>query len=350
MELLSSNYNPAKLSSSTAQKVWSEYLSKSDIVRIATGYVSSESLIELQKIIEVNINPKLDILIGMHYFEGFTKQQYEATIALNETLKSKDRGNIFISNKLKFHGKLYSFNSDKNCLGAIIGSSNLSSITGTSNRLYEVDYLLKNEKAKEIDHTILNIFEKLGTNFSDLPPITNFITQNDLLKNHYGVQEVSPSVITQMWDTKTDIYFDIPIKTEPKSNLNTYFGKGRVNQRGFEVPRPWYEAELIVSKKITILDNYPRNKAFQVFTDDGWTFKCETNGQNSKNFRSQNDLTILGKWIKGRLENNGSLKIGHPVTDDTLNHYGNNIMKLIATNDPDIWLIDFKNSISSYMI
>nr|WP_314498652.1 restriction endonuclease PLD domain-containing protein [uncultured Chryseobacterium sp.] len=346
MELLMSGYAPARFGMQTSQRIWTEYLSKSDTVRIATGYVSSESLIELQKIIEVNENPRLEILIGMHFFEGFTKQQYESTVALNRVLNDRNRGNVYISDKLKFHGKLYSFTNNHDCFGAIIGSSNLSSITSTSNRLYEVDYLLKNENAKQVDNTILNLFNSLGTELNNLPPLTKFIGRNDLLKNHYGVEEVPISEMTKIWDTQTDILFNIPVKTEVKSNLNIYFGKGRVNQRNFEVPRPWYEAEIIVSKNITSLDGYPRNKSFRVYTDDGWSFICETNGQNSKNLRSQNDLQILGKWIKGRLENNDALKMGSLVTDDVLNHYGNKELKLISTTDPNIWLLDFKSKIN----
>lgn len=338
-----SNYAPARFGTQTSQKIWAEYLSKSDTVRIATGYVSSESLIELQKVIEVNENPQLDILIGMHFFDGFTKQQYEATIALNRILTDQNRGNVYISDKLKFHGKLYSFTTNHECFGAIVGSSNLSSMASTSNRLYEVDYLLKNENAAQINNTILNLFDSLGTNMNDLPAITTFIGRSDLLKNHYGVTEVPISEMTKIWDTQTEISFNIPVKTELKSNLNIYFGKGRVNQRKFEVPRPWYEAEIIVSKNITSLDSYPRNRDFRVYTDDGWSFMCETNGQNSKNLRSQNDLQILGKWIKGRLENDDALKIGCLVTEEVLNHYGNNTIKLIGTTDPNIWLLDFKS-------
>ncbi|AZA78103.1 NgoFVII family restriction endonuclease [Chryseobacterium sp. G0186] len=342
MELLMSNYPPAKFATYNSQKIWSDYLSKSDTVRIATGYVSSESLIELQKIIEINTSPQLELLIGMHFFEGFTKQQYEAAVALNKILTEKNRGNIYISDKLKFHGKLYSFTSDARCFGAIVGSSNLNSIAGTSNKLYEVDYLLKDENAEQINKTILDLFNSLGTNMNDLPVITTFVGTNDLLKNHYGVIQVPATEMTDIWDTKNEVVFNIPVKTELKSNLNIYFGKGRINQRNFEVPRPWYEAEIIVSKSITDLDGYPKNRAFKVYTDDGWSFMCETNGQNSKNLRSQNDLQILGKWIKGRLESNDSLKVGNLVTEEVLEHYGNNIIKLMGTTDPNIWLLDFR--------
>ena len=43
------------------------------------GYVSSDALIELQKTIELNCNIQaLNLIVGMHYFDKFTKVQYNA--------------------------------------------------------------------------------------------------------------------------------------------------------------------------------------------------------------------------------------------------------------------------------
>ena len=46
---------------------------------IATGYISSESLVELRRI--VNLRPKeisINLFVGMNYLEGFTKLQYNS--------------------------------------------------------------------------------------------------------------------------------------------------------------------------------------------------------------------------------------------------------------------------------
>lgn len=147
------------------------------------------------------------------------------------------------------------------------------------------------------------------------------------------------------------VVFDIPLKVttrHQKSNLNVYYGKGRTNRStGFTKPRHWYEAELIVPKRITDRDFYPKannpkaGKIITVYTDDGWNFKCKISGTNSKNFRSNNDLKILGKWIKGRLENSGALQVGQLVTEDVLKRYGRNNFKLKGTSDPTIWMLDF---------
>ena len=96
-------------------------------------------------------------------------------------------------------------------------------------------------------------------------------------------------------------------------------------------------------KKITISPYYPKagDGNVTVYTDDGWKFDCLISGTNSKNFRASGDLQILGKWIKGRLENYGALKVGESVTEGILRKYGRNSFKLIATDDPKIWWLDF---------
>jgi len=340
MELLLSNYPPAKFSNRTTQKVWLENLSRAEHVRIATGFISSDSLIDLKKIIEDNEKPSIEMLVGMHYFDGFTRQQYDSALSLNETLQNKKRGAIYLSNTVRFHGKLYSFNKNNQCFGAVVGSSNLSSLFNSAYRLYETDCFFEGDNAKTIDKTIQNLFGKLGkviTNFQ----INNFVGNNDLLENHYGVNRVSHEELTKILSTKTDVFFEIPMKVEAKSNLNCFFGKGRKDQRGFIMPRPWYEVEIIVPVSITRLPNYPAHRTFDVVTNDGWRFSCKTTGDYGKNLRSSDDLLILGKWIKGKLEQNGLLTMGTLVTEDVLSKYGKNKMKLTATTNPDLWLIEF---------
>ena len=158
-------------------------------------------------------------------------------------------------------------------------------------------------------------------------------------------------ILRKFFLSKTNLSFKIPIKTAtdaPQSNLNAYFGKGRENKKGFIKPRHWYEVELIVPKEVTSQHGYPqagypdKESIITVFTDDLWKFQCKISGDYSKNFRSADDLKILGRWIKGRLEEYGCLNIGEPVTDETLNCYGRDNFELISTTDPAIWILNFK--------
>ena len=144
----------------------------------------------------------------------------------------------------------------------------------------------------------------------------------------------------------TSVRFEIPIKDKPQSNLNVFFGKGRETMStGVIKPRHWYEAEIIVPKKITSMAGYPQAQSstasFNVITDDGWKFKCKVSGDYSKNLRSEGDLRILGKWLKGRLENAGVLSGIQPVTNQTLQEYGRTSFSLIKTTIPNLWYLDF---------
>jgi hypothetical protein len=146
--------------------------------------------------------------------------------------------------------------------------------------------------------------------------------------------------------------FEIPIKTAPQSNLNVFFGEGRKSPQGFVKPRHWYEVEIIVSQQVQkSAENYPANKEFIVYTDDGYRFVLKTSGDYGKNLRSRDDLTVLGRWLKGRMETAGALVSGIPVTEEVLNNYGRNTMILTRTSrietdevsgaELEVWTLDF---------
>ncbi|MGF7075099.1 restriction endonuclease PLD domain-containing protein [Mucilaginibacter sp. 3215] len=343
MELLLSNYQPAVFKCNTPKDYMEEALKICETLKIASGYISSDALIDLKRIIELNGRPRLELLIGMHYFDGFTKNQYEAARTLNAFLQINDLGFVYIANTLKFHGKMYSFTMIDATKSAVVGSSNLGSLYDKVSRQYEADILLKGEESSLIHASLEEIITKIGSPFENVP-VTKFVEFNQLLENHENVSKVDKDEKAGILRNLTGVKFEIPIKSKPKSNLNPYFGKGRENQRGYIAPRPWYEVELIVSKGITSQPGYPSNQTFEVFTDDNWAFKCETNGDYSKNFRSKDDLKILGKWIKGRMEESGALKMGTPVTDNVIAAYGRNTIGLFATKDPSIWYLDFDAS------
>lgn len=350
MEFLTSNYPPLKLGYKSFSDTFSNLLSKSDYMQIASGYISTESITEIKRIIEANSSPKLDLLIGMHYFDGITRTQYEAALYLDDYLKSNNMGSVSIASTFKFHGKLYSFSSKGETISALLGSSNLNNILDV-HRSYEIDILTDDKKhAKEIDEIITSARNKISTPISDWMP-KKFIESNPLLEGHEYVEKVLATGISSLKDTLTGLKFEIPLKAtskQSKSNLNVYFGKGRENKStNFIKPRHWYEVELIVPKSITQHDSYPKagypekESVISVITDDGWKFDCKISGDYSKNFRSNNDLKILGKWIKGRLENSGALKVGELVTEMTLEKYGRNTFALMETKEPGIWLLDF---------
>lgn len=173
--------------------------------------------------------------------------------------------------------------------------------------------------------------------------------ENDLLKDQLDVARLQPVEQAGIKNKLSGLVFQIPMKGDvsQRSGLNTSFGQGRGNVQGFYIPRSWYEVEIIVPKEITSLPGYPQadphgeGGSFEVITDDGWKFKCKVSGDYSKNLRSESDLKILGKWLKGRLENAGVLRPGERVTDETLANYGRDNVTLTKLNNGNVWYMDF---------
>jgi hypothetical protein len=74
MEFLHSNFPPLRTPSRTFSDVFDELLFQSDKIRIASGYITADSIAELQRTIELNKKPNVELIIGMHYFDVFTRK------------------------------------------------------------------------------------------------------------------------------------------------------------------------------------------------------------------------------------------------------------------------------------
>lgn len=347
MELLYSSVKPVRLQNvPTFRDAFERQFLPADQVKIATGYVSEDSLLELQSILAQTNTGKekkrCDLIIGMHGREGFTRPQYDAALSLGRYLRDQEIGEVRVCTAFKFHGKVYSFLRKGHPQAAIVGSSNLSGLMGNELQA-ETDLLMT--KPSEIQ-PFLRLHQSLaGENatksiFEHHP---TFIERQGLLEGVVGVEPVSHDDLKMIQRNVTGVSFEIPLKTEAKSNLNAYFGKGRkAPGSGAVRPRAWYEAELIVPKAVTTLPGYPAAKVpFFAFTDDGWKFRCKVSGDFGKNLRSEDDLQTLGRWIKGRMERAGALTAGQPVTASMLKRYGRDTVTLRATADPGVWYLDF---------
>jgi hypothetical protein len=340
LELLNTNLPPLKTSSKTFQETFDELLFECDRLRIASGYITADSIVELQRTVELNRKPGIELIIGMHFFDRFTRKEYEASVGFNNYLLFNKVGRLYLSTAFRYHGKVYSFLKEGKPFASIVGSNNLSSITEYG-RVYETSVLFEDKSTSlELDNLISELIRVSKP--LELCQITSFKEYNQSLEGHEGVQK--ETAVPRLSDT----HFLIPLKVGDsygKSNLNAFFGKGREDKRGLIKPRHWYEIEIIVPSEITSRPNYPKSEnetdMFDVVTDDGWKFKCKVSGDYNKNFRSEGDLKILGKWIKGRLENAGALKVGELVTEETLRKYGRSDFKLIKTVTDGLWYLDF---------
>ncbi|MDR1895872.1 MAG: NgoFVII family restriction endonuclease [Prevotellaceae bacterium] len=320
-------------------------LQKSTSVKIASGYISEEAIAELLGLYNHGLKTEMSLIVGMHYFEGFSAGQYEALLDLSYLLSKSKSGGVFLSRVSKYHGKVYSFNTNntkENNYSAIIGSSNLTRINSFE-KVYDTDILIYNETINaNIERFLLDLQSKYCRNIQEIDRSEITIREpKNLFEDFLNVEKVSDEERAKIRDSLTRIVFNIEIKPKEKSHLNVYHGKGRKTPTGLVRPRPWYEANVMVSKKTTSLPDYPRNMEFTVITDDGYRFKCVTNGDYAKNLRSVGDLQILGRWLKGRMENRKVLKIGGRVTAETLTRYGRNKITLTKTSIPDTWYINF---------
>lgn len=348
MDLLFSNFPPMRTRMESFADKFYSLIPMSKRLDIAVGYITSDALVELKKTTELNAIEQVNLIIGMHYWERFTEVEYRTALDLNKFLTENGRGEVRLVMPFRFHGKLYSYFNDAGPFAGIIGSNNLSSIVDGGTRIYEASAIITESAFNRKLADFINELRETSTeNIADLD-IHQFKQANKLLENHEHVDAVEAVVFAEYMMQATDISFDIPIKgfeVSPQSNLNVFFGKGREGKNGLVKPRHWYEVELIVPKSVTSQAGYPQAKTddavFDVITDDGWKFKCKVSGDYSKNFRSENDLKILGKWLKGRLENAGVLNVGDPVTQETLSRYGRSTFSLTKTRTPNLWLLDF---------
>lgn len=347
MEFLHSKFPPVKPGGKTFLDAFYELIPKTKSLDIAVGYITSDSLIELKQLTELNNLEHVNLTIGMHYWDKFTHTQYMTAMQLNKYLIDNGRGQVRLVTPFRYHGKLYSYSDSEGAFAGIIGSNNLGSIVEGGSRVYESAVLFEDRMpAMEMKNFIDLLVREATENIADLD-IHQFNTKNTLLEEHENVKKVSAQCLAKCMNSKNEMSFDIPIKGDeaPRSNLNVFFGKGRVGHNGLVKPRHWYEVELIVPKSVTTQIGYPKRDTpeaeFQVITDDGWSFRCKISGDYNKNFRSEGDLKILGKWLKGRLENAGALVVGEPVTNDTLKKYGRDTITLTKTTTPGLWYLDF---------
>ncbi|MBQ6046334.1 MAG: NgoFVII family restriction endonuclease [Bacteroidales bacterium] len=332
---------------SSVQDYFKKFVDSATEFNVATGFISNEAIATLQQIVAFKSGKmKLNLFIGMHYVSGFTRIQYKAIKELNDFLNDAKCGNIYLSPHALFHGKMYSFFHDNDCLGGFIGSSNLGSFVGEDPNYVETDALFVGEEGVFVNQGISNVIQCLGKNFVDLPPLMEFIEPDSkLLQSYHYVTEVNEKELKTIKNSRTDRGTYIVLKSEPFSNLNTYFGAGKVKDR--YSPRGWYEVELIIGKRDPAMEQIPTEYPITVVTNDGYKFQCKRQGTNFKNFRSSNDLKILGRWIKGQMENEGALEIGKPVTEGVLQEFGKGRIFLEETTVLDdaghnIWYISLR--------
>ena len=338
--LIADSKNPIKSSGiKSSDDFFSESFYNASHIDVVTGYVSEESLADLNFMLNRHLElESFSMVVGMARFDGLTIAQKKALAETSAILKRRDLGDLVVPTAIPVHAKMTLFQDDFGLASCLVGSSNLSGLT-EGLRQWNAE-IASDDKALTSDvYRSIQEIKKYSRDFSlvanEIPVIDN---SKRLLSGRDDVGATSPGVINSC-----DKVYDLELKCSKKSNLNVFFGKGR---SGGRLPRPWYEIEVIVGNAITRLPGYPKKEdgAFSVRTDDGWQFECRVSGDYNKNFRSANDLEVLGRWIKGRLEAKDCITPGERISPDALQAYGRNSIALGYNSAESEWVLDFSTA------
>lgn len=324
------------------RNVLDEEFSRAKNVTIASGYASLDIIHAYEKLfVEIALAGGVSkLLLGMAFYEGLSQKKLDAVNQLNEKLKVFTNGSgVYVANGRRYHGKVYYFDNGVES-NIYIGSSNFSS-SGTRGNI-ECTIPISDPKEKK---SVISFLNELYSSFYAITidraeitvPGKKVIVLRTVENYWNSLAKYNPKSIDFSKLPKFEFPLDRVAEME-KSNLNVYFGKGRLNtSNGKITPRPWYEIELIANNELNSQPNYPKGD-FLAYTDDGFIIPMRTQGDYFKNIRSKQSLQIFGIWLKGKLERSGALKKYEPVTLDTLEEYGNNKLRFFKIEEGKYYL------------
>lgn len=339
-------------------KEFDHQLDISEDLLIASGYFGASTIEELEtKILNLSRRGSCKILIGMVFFDGVTEKQKIALTSLDNKLRAINSENgVYISMR-SYHGKIYRFKRDQD-ISLYIGSSNFSK-EGFASRL-ECTTLIKDEETQISASAYLkNLF---------LFDTTIPLSATDLKVKGTRKGEKRTSKLLKDYECSVKKYPDISkalgkcdiklrVDEQPRSSLNLYFEKGRLNQQKKYVPRPWYEVEITTTAEDRGCAYYPKSElisgdkksrkgTFIAYFKDGdkyYEIKMAVHADSGKNISSHRDSggrETLGKLIKGRLEGAGVLQEGELITSEVLDAYGRDYLTLIKMSD-QVYILEF---------
>ena len=312
-------------------------------VSIASGYVSL-SVIKKYKDRFIDIAESGGVsrlLLGMAFYEGLEPKLLAAVRSLNASLlKCQNSSGVYVCNGRSFHGKVYCFrNGDRSQI--YVGSSNfsLSGLRGNLECTVPVSSVAQKTRITSFLSDLYSHRYSVTIDRAAIKEITgDRLRIPSRTKNHWAaLGKYDPGTIATAGRRKVTIPLSELAKKE-KSNLNVYFGKGRLNRTtGKITPRPWYELELIANQRMRSQASYPRGE-FLAYTDDGLIIPMRTQGDYFKNIRSKNNLQIFGLWLKGKLEKSGCLARHKLITPEVLEEYGNDELVLYEIGDREYFM------------
>lgn len=294
----------------------------------------------------------------MVYHSGLTQKQSNILVMLDNILrKSNSENGIYISIK-PYHGKIYLFESDR-VKSIYVGSSNFSA-DGFASR-HECMVIVEDDEIKTGVETYLYKLLSLD--------IAKPISQVELQTKKTQLNKTSISKLLTDYEVPKNQLPDITkpiglcsielrVDDQPRSSLNLYFDKGRINRATqLYAPRPWYEVEITSKKSERQNKFYPKSSKinagfnsrkgiFIAYAKDRGKFykfdMCVSSDDGKAIFTSEKSggRQTLGKFIKGKLESSGVLTIGERITSDILFEYGKQTLDFYKIND-GVYFLDF---------
>ena len=308
-------------------------LSRANLLDIASGYVSEDILSEFEEAFAniISRQGRVRILVGMAFYVGIAARTLSQLKRIDDMLCVKRNGSgIYVATGRRFHGKIYQVGTTPSSSQYYVGSSNFSR-SGLMGNLECTLKIKDTETQGEIASYLKYLFDP--ENAAAIPGSEEYLrrvtTQNLKDVERYDVKriQVNPSK-----------GFVFPLgRLSEKSGLNVYFGKGRENKAGVVLPRKWYEVELISPVDLIRSPYYPKGD-FTAYTDDGYVLHLYTGGDNLKNIRSRPTLTLLGEWIKSKLQNTKALELLDPVNEDTYKRYGTDKIEFFQLRPKEYYL------------
>jgi len=352
-----------------------ETISHSDEIEIAVGYVSKASLTELSRLVKQYGISRASLIIGMYYLEGMPEGTFNTAKALHTEWSDNGIGEVRLVRPVKYHGKVYLFYKNGHPIKAFVGSHNLGAIKEEASNIRQYEVSAATDDASELAE-IADLIAKLkapnvSSPINEITGMTLIRELNNSLTEVDTVDRVPQGEVEIYKKHKSNISFILPIKV-PSANErhmddNRHYTKSNLNvcyavPRNARKARNWYETQFTVGKQITQQPGYPpKNAAFYVVTDDGYTFKAHTTSDGNKQFSAVGDELIMGRWIKGRLAAAGLVtpvndtskdadRLGM-ITKEMLAAYGCDTVVLTKTNQKkededgnilDVWVLSFE--------
>ena len=379
MDLLYSNILPLPTTEEqeTISDCFINQLKSSERIDICVGYVSDNSLKELEQLIDDNNISNVTLTIGMYFIEGMPEKAYHTAMRINEKWQSSGIGEIRIVKAFKYHGKLYCFSKNNTPVSAIIGSANLSFLKPDANnrRQYEISELITDStELIKIEKHIKEVnSQKCSDNIASVKDMKLIAEENTALENVELVKKLPPSNVDYYKHVQAEFYFNLALKVPKhderhiddnkhytKSNINVCYAAPRSKRKS----RDWFETQITVGAEIYKSDGYPeKHVPFFIVTDDGYWFKAHTTSDNNKQFSAVGDELIMGRWLKGRLAAAGLVTPVNDtqldkdrtgmITQEILKKYGRDHLLFKKTgqtaldeegNALDVWLLSFEVS------